>query len=97
MARDNARSEPGSAAGRRNTRLAGHSLIGEGRPLLLNGCCGTELTHGTRNQYDRIGHGHCTCGEFGPCETTNRARQVWHMDHKNQVRTDAYFAEHPDV
>jgi hypothetical protein len=67
-------------------RVAGHALEREGRPFLVVGCCGSKSNHGMPNHYDRIGHGWCSCGAFGPCVETNRARQQWHREHKEQAR-----------
>jgi hypothetical protein len=67
-------------------RVAGHGLQHEGRPVLVAGCCGVDLTHGLRNHYDQMGHGICACGETSPCEATTAARQRWHREHKEAVR-----------
>jgi hypothetical protein len=64
------------------TRVSGHGLLHEGRPVLVAGCCGTPGNHGVRNTYDAMGHGMCVCGATSPCEDTTAARQRWHRQHK---------------
>lgn len=41
------------------TRVAGHGLLHEGRPVVTADCCGYMggSNHGQRNHYDRHGHG----------------------------------------
>ena len=69
-----------------STRVAGHGLLYEGRPVLVADCCGTIGNHCKRNYYDAMGHGICSCGELSLCESTHAARQRWHRLHKSEVR-----------
>ena len=69
------------------TRLRGHGLLHEGRPVLARFCCGLAdgSNHGDRNRYDRQGHGACSCGSMSGHEESSAARQRWHREHKGQM------------
>lgn len=62
----------------RNTRLAGHGLLNEGRPFSTDGK--TYLGPGARS-----GHGKCSCGAVSSFLTSNAERQRWHRDHKTTI------------
>ena len=69
------------------TKVTGHGLQHEGRPVMRDGCC-TEHDfgmHNQRNMYDQYGHGLCACGAVSPCEDTTAARQRWHRHHKTSI------------
>ena len=76
----------------RNTRLAGHTLLREGKPHSIDGCLNCEAiarheestkTVGLRGF---LGHGRCSCGDASECLSTDAERKRWHTDHKDEVR-----------
>jgi hypothetical protein len=64
----------------RANRLAGHELPNEGR-LYENGIYPV-----------RQGVATCSCGEKSDPLPSANARQQWHRDHKNDVRSDQGLA-----
>lgn len=75
-------------------RLAGHSLLREGRAYYIDGC--GECAKGRPDHAygghvsDGFGllprgHGRCTCGDASPCLDSGAARKRWHAQHKEQV------------
>ncbi len=69
----------------KTTRLAGHSLVGEGAPhndlgVRLRGeySYGHEKTPG--------GRGQCSCGALSDVVTTRAARKRWHAEHKAEIK-----------
>ena len=70
-------------------RVPGHGLQHEGRPVLLQGCCGYPdgANHRQRNAYDQHGHALCSCGETSEHHLTSADRQRWHRAHKTEVTT----------
>ncbi len=73
------------------TRVAGHALRHEGRPVLSDECgCGTPETDLQCKYYSFVkGHGLCSCGGLSPCESTHVARQRWHRQHKTDITSNA--------
>lgn len=79
-----------------STRLAGHSLLREGRAYHIDGCfeCARGRTdhvyggHVTAVEYGSMtqGHGRCSCGDASPCLDSGAARKRWHAEHKAEVR-----------
>lgn len=81
-----------------STRLAGHSLAAEGRPVVgFDGdwpddfaCHWWFASPGSRGVYVRRGpegRALCECGEWSPELPSTAARKRWHREHKDEVRT----------
>lgn len=72
----------------RGNRLAGHTLYREGWPCDDAG----EPVDSFRARAG-VGRAKCSCGELSMSLDSQRQRQQWHRDHKNQIRGDRVLAE----
>lgn len=76
----------------RNTRLAGHTLLREGRAYHVDGCreclpsSYRDLDYGGYQAQGWGGHARCSCGDASPCLDSNSERKRWHAQHKDDVR-----------
>jgi hypothetical protein len=63
------------------TRVAGHTLCGEGKAYVYEG----DEVH--REQYDGStkGYGVCSCGITSRWLLSNAARKRWHAEHKAAI------------
>lgn len=95
-------SKVGSQVGK--TRLEGHALFGEGRPVSWVKDSehrsvhhiGLKTAYVDYNALRPSGRALCECGAESPVLPSTAARKRWHREHKDAIRAEQWHREHPD-